>query len=114
MRPGDLKTCFEPESVFAAPAVSSVAPRFVFFASISGLQETRISPLSQAETMTRLIRACPWASYDTAVADAHLQLLSQLARQTHGFQLNAGTDLLAPDQASHIISRCLSGVNNGD
>lgn len=111
VRTGGFKTCFEPAGVFATPAVSSVAPRFVLFASISGLKETHISALNQAETMSRLIRACPWATYDTAVASAHLQLLSRLARQAHGFELNGGTDLLEPDRASHIISRCLSRAN---
>jgi hypothetical protein len=101
--PRGFKTCFEPAGVFAAPAVSSVAPRFVFFTSISGLKETQISQLDQTETMTRLIRECPWATYDTAVAGQHLQLLSRLARQVQGFALNAGTDLLEPDQAAHII-----------
>jgi hypothetical protein len=114
VRASRFKTCFEPADVFAAPAVSCVAPRFVLFASISGLKETQMSTLNQAETMSRLIRACPWATYDTSIADAHLQLLSRLARQAQGFDLLAGTDLLAPDRASHIISRCLSRVNNGD
>ena len=109
-----FKTCFEPAGVFAAPAVSSVAPRFVLFTSISGLKETQISQLDQAETMARLIRACPWATYDTAVAGPYLQLLSRLARQAQGFDLNGGMDLLEPDGAAHIISRCLSRVNNGD
>jgi len=98
------KTCFEPASVFAAPAVSQAVPRFVFFTSVSGTNETRVSELSQAETMTRLLRACPWATYDTAVAAPHLQLLSRLARQAKGFELQAGTDILEPAQASRIIS----------
>ena len=101
--PEGFKTCFEPADIFSAPAIESVAPRFVMFASVSGARETQISPLDQAETMARLIRACPWATYDTAVAGAHLQLLSRLARQAQGFELNGGTDLLAPDQASRII-----------
>jgi hypothetical protein len=101
--PGRFKTSFEPASMFAAPAVSCVAPRFVLFTSISGLEETRISALDQAETMARLIRACPWATYDTAVAGPYLQLLSSLARQAQGFDLQAGTDLLEPDRASRII-----------
>lgn len=112
--PSGFKTCFEPASVFAAPAVTCVVPRFVLFTSISGLKETRLSPLDQAETMARLIRACPWATYDTAVAGPYLQLLSRLARQARGFDLQAGTDLLEPDRAAHIISRCLSRVKNGD
>ena len=112
--PERFKTFFEPASVFAAPAVSCAAPRFVLFTSISGLKETQISAQDQAQTMARLIRACPWATYDTAVAGAYLQLLSRLARQAQGFDLQAGTDLLEPERAAHIISRCLSRVNNED
>jgi hypothetical protein len=98
-----FKTCFEPAGLFATAPSARAAPGFVFFTSLSGERVTRVSELSQAETMTRLIRACPWATYDTAVAGAHLQLLSRLARQAQGFDLQAGTDLLEPDQASRII-----------
>src|SRR5690349_18602544 len=49
--PSRFKTSFEPASMFAAPAVTDVTPRFVLFASISGLKETRIATLDQTETM---------------------------------------------------------------
>jgi hypothetical protein len=98
-----LKTCFEPAGVFAAPPVARGTPRFVLFTSVSGENETQLRQLGQAETMTGLIRACPWASYDTAIAAPHLKLLSQLARQATGFDLLAGTDLLEPGEASRII-----------
>ena len=101
--PAGFKTCFEPAGIFATRPTARAAPGFVFFTALSGERVTRVSGLSQAETMTRLIRACPWATYDTAVAAAHLQLLSRLARQAQGFELQAGTDLLEPDQASQII-----------
>jgi hypothetical protein len=54
--------------------------------------------------MARLIRACPWASYDTAIAVPNLDLLSRLARQAKGFDLAAGKDLLEPGHASRVIS----------
>ena len=100
---GMLKTCFEPANVFAAPAVSRVVPRFILFASITGEKKTQLRKLDQPETMTRLIRACPWATYDTATADRNLNLLSQLARQATGLELLAGTDLLQPGEASRIV-----------
>jgi hypothetical protein len=102
--PGSLKTRFEPLSAFSAPRVSQAVPRFLFFTSISGEETTRARELAQTETMTRLIRACPWASYDTAVAGPNLELLSRLARQARGFDLAAGNDLLDPGSASGIIS----------
>lgn len=98
------KNCFEPAGMFAAPRADKVAPRFLFFTKISGAAETQLNELTQAETMSRLIRACPWATYDTAIAGSNLELLSRLARQTKGFELMAGTDLLDPDRASRIIS----------
>lgn len=99
-----LKTCFEPTRVFAAPRAARVVLRFVLFTAIDGANETRFDELTQAETMSRLIRACPWATYDTAIAGPNLALLSRLARQAKGFNLTAGTDLLEPDQASRIVS----------
>lgn len=99
-----LKNCFEPTDAFAAPRADKVAPRYVFFTKISGADETQLKELTQAETMSRLIRACPWATYDTAIAGSNLELLSRLARQAKGFNLMAGTDLLDPDRASRIIS----------
>lgn len=99
-----LKSCFEPADVFDAPRADRVTPRFLLFTAISDATETQLHELSQAETMSRLIRSCPWATYDTAVAGPSLQLLSRLARQTKGFNLMAGTDLLEPEQASRILS----------
>ncbi|MCA1578177.1 MAG: hypothetical protein LC794_12545 [Acidobacteria bacterium] len=99
-----LKNCFEPAGMFTSPRVDNIAPRFVFLTKVSGEKETQLHELRQAETMTRLIRACPWASYDTAIAAANLELLSRLARQTKGFDLAAGKDLLEPETASRIIS----------
>jgi hypothetical protein len=98
------KRCFEPAGVLAAPLVARVVPRFLLFSAISRAQKTQLRELTPAETMARLIRACPWATYDTAVAGQNLELLSQLARQAKGFNLMAGTDLLEPTDASRIIS----------
>ena len=98
-----LKSCFEPAGVFNAPRADRVTPRFLLFTAISSANETQLHALTQAETMSRLIRACPWATYDTAIAGPNLELLSRLARQAKGFNLMAGTDLLEPDRASRII-----------
>ena len=101
---GSVKSRFEPLTAFSAPRDDRAVPRFLFFTAISGDEKTRVRELAQAETMTRLIRACPWASYDTAVAGPNLELLSRLARQAKGFDLAAGKDLLEPETASQIIS----------
>lgn len=99
-----VKTRFEPLTAFSTSRVDRVAPRFLLFTSLSGENTTQLHALTQPETMTRMLRACPWASYDTAVAGPNIELLSRLARQAKGFALAAGKDLLEPQTASRIIS----------
>jgi len=101
------RNVFEPASVFSSQRVSQVVPRWLLFTAISGAEQTRLTELTQAETMTRLIRACPWATYDTAIAGANLELLSRLARQVNAFDLAAGTDLLEPGRAAEFLQHRL-------
>jgi len=100
-----FKHCFEPDTVFGARRTSQVLPRLVLFTRLNNESESRLNKLTQTETMTRLIRACPWATYDIAVASANLEVLSALARQATGFDLAAGRDLLVPGFASDLLSR---------
>jgi hypothetical protein len=102
-----FKNVFEPASVFSSLRVSDVVPRWLLFTSISGEKETSIVELSPPETMTRLIRACPWATYDTSIAAANLDLLSRLARQVKAFVLAAGKDLLEPGRAAELLKQHL-------
>lgn len=99
-----LRNIFEPAAVFSSPRVTQVVPGWVLFTTVSGENDTRLRRLPQTETMTRLIRACPWATYDTAVAAAHLELLSRLARQVSAFDLSAGADLLEPARAADLLT----------
>lgn len=100
---GRLKTCFEPDTVFPAGRRFKASPGVLLFTRLSGEQETRLNRLTQAQSMTRLIRACPWATYDTSIAGANLELLSKLVRQTIAFDLPAGRDLLAPGYAANLF-----------
>jgi len=100
-----FKHCFEPDTIFGAPRTTQVLPGLVLFTVLNNETESRLSKLTQTETMMRLIRACPWATYDTAVASANLEVLSALARQASAFDLAAGRDLLVPGFASELLSR---------
>ncbi len=102
---GPFKTCFEPEAVFASQRRASAVPGLLLFISVSGEQKSEFNCLTQAETMMRLIRACPWATYDTSIAAANLAVLSGLARQTSAFDLFAGRDLLEPNYAADLLTR---------
>lgn len=102
-----FRNIFEPAGIFSSERVSQVVPRWLLFTSISGKDETRFVELMQAETMARLIRACPWATYDTNVAGANLEVLSRLARQVTAFDLAAGADLLQPSRAGELLGQQL-------
>jgi hypothetical protein len=103
-----LKHCFEPEVVFGSKRTVQAIPRALLFTSLNGESRSELSNLSQAETMTRLLRACPWATYDKSIAGANLELLSALARQAHGFDLSAGRDLLNPGFAALLVKEALT------
>lgn len=99
-----VKDCFEPD---VAKRASHASPRMVIFTQVSGGSESTVCKLTQAEAMMRLIRACPWATYDTSIASANLAVLSALARQATAYELLAGRDLLQP----HYAAELLSGLN---
>ena len=101
---GALKTCFEPDAVFPSQRRQRAIPGLLLFTRLTGEQNSELNKLTQVETMSRLIRACPWATYDTSIAGANLEMLSALARQTSAFDLHAGRDLLVPGFASDLVS----------
>ncbi len=108
IRTGDgapFKHCFEPDEVLSSKRESHAVAGKLIFTSVSGETRSEIRKLTQAETMTRLLRACPWATYDVAVAGANLSVLSTLARQAPAFDLKAGRDLLEPNHAANFLQK---------
>jgi hypothetical protein len=96
-----IKDCFKPD---IAKRASHASPGLVLFTQVSGGSESRVCKLTQSEAMMRLIRACPWATYDTSIASANLAVLSALARQARAYELFAGCDLLRPNHAAKFLS----------
>ena len=99
-----LKHCFEPDATFGLKRVSQAPAGVVLFVSVNGEAKSELRKLTKAEGMMRLIRACPWATYDTSVARSNLEVLSTLARQAVAFELSAGRDLLQPGYAAELLS----------
>jgi hypothetical protein len=99
-----FKRCFEPGS----KRIEHAIPWLLLFISLSGESGSEMKNVTQAETMTRLLRACPWATYDRCIASANLELLSALARQASGFDLSAGRDLLEPGSAASLLKSALT------
>ena len=104
------KRRFEPQAVFPESFAEACTPRAVFFPAITHAASSRARRLSQAETMRRLIRMCPWACYDKPAAKAHLGVLARLARQSAGFELLSGRDLLGDaGHAANFLRGCVEG-----
>ena len=100
----ELKHCFEPDVSLGLKRTSHATPGVVLFTSLNGETKSEMRKLTQAESMMRLIRACPWATYDTSIASANLEVLSTLARHAVAFELLAGRDLLQPGYAAELLS----------
>ena len=103
-----FKHCFEPENVFGSKRTDYAVPGLLLFIHLNSASRSQMNSLTQAETMTRLLRSCPWATYDRSIAGENLELLSVLARQANGFDLSAGRDLLDPSFASIMLKGVLT------
>jgi len=77
----------------------------MLFVTLNGLEESEVRKLTQAESMMQLIRACPWASYDSSISVANFEVLTALVRQTVAFELFAGRDLLRPGYAAELLTQ---------
>ena len=98
------KKLFSPYQVFNSEFQRQCFPQTLFFSQLSGGERSQVSQLSPAETMSRLIRMSPWSCYDRRTATDHLKVLSALTKQSTGYSLLAGTDLLNPERAADLIS----------
>jgi hypothetical protein len=100
----EAKTRFYPHDVFASEFKESCTPRTLFFPQITKNEQTSVSKLSSAETISRLIRMSPWSCYEKTTAREHLSVLARLVGQCKAFDLFAGRDLLATDKSSSLLA----------
>lgn len=100
------KKQFVPHGVFNAEFREHSVPRQMFFSQLSGDEHSHVVRLSSIETMARLIRMSPWSCYDRSTAAEHVAVLSALVRQSTGYSLLAGKDLLDPEISASLISGC--------
>lgn len=102
------KRRLEPRITFPDSFIESCRPRVLLFPTLTGKAESRIVKLTSGEAMARLIRQCPWASYDTETARHHLRVLGLMAQQSNSFLLDAGRDLIEDAScAPRLLISCL-------
>lgn len=103
------KRRLDPEVLFPGRFAPSCTPRTLVFSSITGEARSEARPITAPDALTRLLRMCPWASYDAAVARPHVSVLARLARQCASYALLAGTDLLNDPHAAPRLFASLAG-----
>lgn len=94
-----------PEELFPSGSIDSCQPNAILFVSVAKKEQSEVRALSAGETMSRLIRLCPWSCYDGAVARKFLDVLAKLVKQSRSFELLGGTDLLGEPK---IMARFLT------
>jgi len=99
------KSQFAPHDVFNSGFREQCVPARLFFTQLSGGTRSSVLQLSARETMARLIRMSPWSCYDRTTAKDHLATLAALAKQSVGFSLDAGQDLLDTETSAGLIAR---------
>lgn len=72
----------------------TVDPEFLLFTSVGG-SRTRTEAIGPAQALATLVRCSPWVIAEPEHADAHLDLITRLARQTRRYRVIVGEDLFA-------------------
>lgn len=105
-----LKRRLEPMVAFPDQFISSWLPKTLVFASITGRDRSEVEAATRTDTMARLIRSNPWASYDRSTAREHLQVLNRLTNQCRAYFLRAGLDVLSdPSCAETLLLPIMEG-----
>ena len=100
-----------PEDHFETVPVQRATAGLICFPGITSESTTSIVAMTPSETMMRLLRLCPWASYDKPTSAEHLRILALLAHTTSAFELRAGADVLRePEHVAAMLSELSSNV----
>jgi len=103
-----VKERITPQEHFDSDPIEQATPGYMIFTHVTREPQSRVVSLNSAEAMTRLLRLCPWASYDEPTSEEHLRILARLANTTSAFALHAGTDILnEPTLAAHLIQQTI-------
>jgi hypothetical protein len=105
----DSKHRVIPQDHFRRAPVETAVPRAIVFPTIIERGDSQIRALTPGETMSRLLRLCPWASYDKGTSVEHLRVLGRLANSSSGFDLLAGPDIM---NDSHLTARMFFNITD--
>ena len=106
---GPWKARITPHEHFDSAPIEEAKVGSIIFPNIMREPRSSLRRVTPAKTMTRLLRLCPWASYDKPTSSEHLSTLAHLSNSAAAFVLNAGTDILnEPQLTTELIQKCIS------
>jgi hypothetical protein len=103
------KVRVDPSECFPGLYADRTAPSLIMFSHVTDSPRTSVRQLTQTESMTRLLKLCPWATYDPLSSRPFISVLTSLVRQTRSFDLFAGRDIY---NDSEYTSRLISSYLN--
>jgi hypothetical protein len=81
-----------------------VSPDIVIFPTV-GKTRTTATPIARAEALAELVRWSAWVMVEPDLAQAHLDVLTQLAGQARCFRVTLGRDLFArPNRLIELVT----------
>jgi hypothetical protein len=102
----NTKARITPQEHFQQVPIETARAGTIIYPEITTAERSRINQLTTAESMQRILRLCPWASYDKPTSAEHLKVLGLLANTTTAFELFAGADILKDaNAAADLIQR---------
>jgi hypothetical protein len=98
-----------PQDHFQQPPTETARATTIVFPAIVAEQRSRFRQLTSAESMQRLLRLCPWSTYDKPTSGTHLKTLGLLASTTSAYELLAGQDVLADSNSAVEVIQTMVG-----
>jgi hypothetical protein len=92
--PRTNKRRFDPRQIWPEQYSPVTEPKFIVSCSVIDDETSRLTPISRAEALGRLVGSTPWLMFDQATAAAHLEMFRSLAETCSAFELRAGRDLI--------------------
>jgi hypothetical protein len=81
-----------------------VSPDIVIFPTV-GRTRTKVQPIARAEALAELVRWSAWVMLEADLAQAHLDVLTQLAGQARCYRVTLGRDLFArPNRLIELVT----------
>lgn len=81
-----------------------VSPDIVIFPTV-GRTRTKLQPIARAEALAELVRWSAWVMLEPDLAQAHLDVLTQLAGQARCYRVTLGRDLFArPNRLIELVT----------